>query len=513
MKRFCSLLFGAALLVANATADIILWESFDIPVSDPLSGQAGGTSVGWMEPWTHSPSSTGSGEVAAGSLSLPAGTELFFQGVTGNRALFMGLEANGRRSNRLTPGNSYWFAFVASATANFGALPTGVHFSFKSDCCGGRFYAHFFAPSNGDFWLLSLPDRSDISSGVPDLSANVLIIANVEFSVDGANDRVRAWFNADPRTAVPQIDVTGEFGQAEERLHVAANSSNNFNGSFIHVDEIRVGTELADILVPPTPRFEYTVNFDGAQLDRNFQPLTAGPDLNADNPGPGFSVANVDGRLRLQKESGTGNGTAIFRSRFLITGDFEITVEGDRTALGQGEAGPLVYFPTGFFDVFFSSAGQIGAVASVPPAPDASNGINNNATSGTLKLVRAGNNLQATFDNSQFFNATHDLYREPVKVGIFLLQVHNFTALSAATFDNFTIRADGILPYLDIQRSGENLQLIWPAAAAGFELQAGEILPAGPAWTTVNAPAEIVGLDKIVQVPIAGAARFFRLVK
>ena len=70
--------------------------------------------------------------------------------------------------------------------------------------------------------------------------------------------------------------------------------------------------------------------------------------------------------------------------------------------------------------------------------------------------------------------------------------------------------ADEPAPSLHLARSGGNAVVNWPYSAAGFALEATEILPP-VAWTNVPDPLEIVGDQNYITNSTAGGAKFYRL--
>ncbi len=255
--------------------------------------------------------------------------------------------------------------------------------------------------------------------------------------------------------------------------------------------------------------FDYLLTFDTPQFDPNFNAVTLAADFTP--PGVGYSTTSHDGVLDLAKVAGAGNGDALLTSKFQITGDFKLAVRGDRTDIGQGEAGLLVYLPHGFFDVFFSSQNQIGSVIVDPPVPDQSASLNLATTVVDFELRRTGSTLAAFANGTQVLAASHPDYAAPVSFGIFSLQVHFFSGATSARFDNFTIEADGVIPLLRIEKSGADVLLRWPAAARGFVLQYAADLGPGSPWTNLTAPTETLGQDSVARVASSESFQFFRL--
>ena len=60
-------------------------------------------------------------------------------------------------------------------------------------------------------------------------------------------------------------------------------------------------------------------------------------------------------------------------------------------------------------------------------------------------------------------------------------------------------------------RSGRNLTLNWPQAAAGLTLETSPVLGAGAVWTPVPLNPSVTGTNNQVTIPPTNAAMFFRL--
>lgn len=77
-------------------------------------------------------------------------------------------------------------------------------------------------------------------------------------NVDGDNDEVKIWFDADPTSAAPTLSVKGrDFTRLGSGLTTFSFSTDNtFGFSTVAIDEIRLGNTLADVVrisTPPPP--------------------------------------------------------------------------------------------------------------------------------------------------------------------------------------------------------------------------------------------------------------------
>jgi hypothetical protein len=65
---------------------------------------------------------------------------------------------------------------------------------------------------------------------------------------------------------------------------------------------------------------------------------------------------------------------------------------------------------------------------------------------------------------------------------------------------------------VEIQVSGHQLKLSWPATAEGYQLQSTTNL-LNAQWNVPNVQVETNNAQKVATVPIAGVSEFFRLAK
>ncbi len=255
--------FGRAPVLALDAASVTLlktipiFEGFDIPEGQPLSGQSGATSTGWNGPWFHPINNTGSGNVVAGSLSRPPGTEGSFPEPIGNRLFLSGLEANIRE----TPNNlsarapSISGKFLAQPSVGF-AAGFGIGFQLGGGFSNNQGMTLDFSSvgatntTNGD-------GRWNISNGFVNLDTGNSYLDEVDaiffeltFDVDGPNDLLRVWFDADPKTAPPSFSTQAvDFGFPTPKFTFRCFSSNNFAGSSLGLDELRVEA-FQDVVIP-----------------------------------------------------------------------------------------------------------------------------------------------------------------------------------------------------------------------------------------------------------------------
>jgi hypothetical protein len=168
------------------------------------------------------------------------------------------LQANIRRSPaNLAPTPSLWGSFLADPEVGFSS---GFSISFNTDfpCCGGGSLLSFGNSSDGqNTWIVGNGGSVPFNTGNSYTDGVEVVVFQLEFNVSGTTDRLRVWFDANPNTEPPSFTVDAEFGQFAPRLIVAFNSSNNFGGSTLAIDEIRVGA-FEDVVIPATPALVLT---------------------------------------------------------------------------------------------------------------------------------------------------------------------------------------------------------------------------------------------------------------
>jgi hypothetical protein len=240
----------------TATAQLIAFEAFDIPADQELGGKSGATSTGWDGTWLNF-NGVASGNVVSGSLARPVGTEGFFPEPTGNSVFVTGLQGNRRQSvGTLSPSaSSLAVSFLARPFVGF-ASGFNITFNVTSNCCGGGTTISFgqvpnSTTENNGNWAISNGSITQLDTGNSFTDGVDAIVLELTYNVDGDNDLLRVWFDTDPHTQPPTFSTQSfNFGVASERFIVGFNSSNNFSGSSLAFDELRVGRTLGDVTIP-----------------------------------------------------------------------------------------------------------------------------------------------------------------------------------------------------------------------------------------------------------------------
>ena len=164
---------------------------------------------------------------------------------------------------------------------------------------------------------------------------------------------------------------------------------------------------------------------------------------------PGFSVTVTNGVANVSESAGFGNGGLNLYTPFTITGDFTATVLVNRTGIGSCEAGLQAESPddtSTLANIFFVRASNIASNIFRPTVYTAYNTANNAATM-TLGLSRVGTTITETYNDGSgnvTHSQSHPTMAGPLKLHLFLGEEFGDYGAHAASFDNFTITADGI---------------------------------------------------------------------
>ncbi|HVF61092.1 MAG TPA: LamG domain-containing protein [Thermoanaerobaculia bacterium] len=240
---------AALCLLAGVAAAHAAHEPFNYPVGAAINNLNGGT--GWSGPWQGCGSLVvAPGLTYAGLVPVPIGNTL--GGTPGNactrtvapivgaqgtsvvlRALIRPAGLNGTPASQATLGNSSGGTFI------IGDLPQSdaAAGNWGLQNAAGRFYSNVPAAAN----------------------TTVYLVAQIDFDVSGANDRMRLWVNPPAAyfTTAPKVDVTnanvgqfsGVFWQTQQQQRV---------------DEISVETTKKSCVLPPNTTMVGWYPFDEA---------------------------------------------------------------------------------------------------------------------------------------------------------------------------------------------------------------------------------------------------------
>lgn len=252
VTRFALLAFftGFSPLIGPAAARIIIQEQFDYPAGS-LDGQNGGQ--GFSAAWQ------ASSDLQVTSPGLTYGAlETSGHAITGFNS------GNMRRlfdnSGLTGDGATYWFSVLFAAPEATASTATAIP-SFFSDAGGGNGQSSGFAVSFNPRSRTSLYMDARIGGsrrafaevpGTDYYSGSSLVLGRITFSDTANQDRLEVWLDplltGNPGT--PLFNVTGNW------VDPGPNNSfymNKYDPPDRSVDEIRLGTTLADVLPIPEP--------------------------------------------------------------------------------------------------------------------------------------------------------------------------------------------------------------------------------------------------------------------
>ena len=241
---------GFSPLVGPATAEIIIEEQFDYAAGS-LNGQNGGQ--GFSAAWQ----ATSNLQITSPGLTYGA-LETSGNAITGfhsgsMKRLFDNTGLTG-------DGATYWFSMLFAAPgANVGHAP--VVPSFFSDATGPYAQASGFTvnfnPTSQTSLFMDVRIGGSILAettipGTDYYSSSQLVLGRITFSDTVSQDRLEVWLNPllNDTPGTPLLNVTGNW------VDPGINNSfylNRYNDPDRSIDEIRLGTTIADVLPVPEP--------------------------------------------------------------------------------------------------------------------------------------------------------------------------------------------------------------------------------------------------------------------
>ncbi len=236
--------------VCSAPARIIIQEQFDYAAGS-LNGQNGGQ--GFSAPWQ----ATSNLQVTSPGLTYGA-LETSGNGITGlNSGSMKRLFDN---TGLTGDGATYWFSMLFAAPgANAGHAP--VVPSFFSNAAGSFAQASGFTvnfnPTTQTSLFMDVRIGGSILAettipGTDYYSSSQLVLGRITFSDTVSQDRLEVWLNPllDSTPGTPLLNVTGNW------VDPGTNNSfylNRYDDPDRSIDEIRLGTTIADVLPVPEP--------------------------------------------------------------------------------------------------------------------------------------------------------------------------------------------------------------------------------------------------------------------
>jgi hypothetical protein len=237
---------AAVWCVSSAQADLVLRESFDIPVGS-LDNQAGATSFGFHPVLGGAWDSGifGAPDVVAGSITPPASVVSFYNvSPLGNRYS----TTNGTVIGRVFDLNGpHFYGSLLTTTSLDPTLTTDALFNFQN------FQFRAVNSGTGSFWRMDTFGFADTGANA---DGTTLVLWELEFNQVGALDTFRIWFNHNPLTEIPDFESSA--------LDLGFNNlggggdlgfqSNLFLGlSSLEIDELRIGTDWSSVGVSGVP--------------------------------------------------------------------------------------------------------------------------------------------------------------------------------------------------------------------------------------------------------------------
>lgn len=256
-------------------------------------------------------------------------------------------------------------------------------------------------------------------------------------------------------------------------------------------------------------QFEYGISFD--LIGRRAE--TYDPFFQARVTGPGFRHWIGWSALEMRKTAGTLNGSADYTSTFELVDDFSV---GTSCVLNDGEgakAGLVAHFRNGTLRNFISLSPSGATLSGFGQADQSAEGSGTSVAQ--LEIRRRGNTISALRSGKVIFTASGDIYREPVKVGLYLAQTAEHEGENLATFEHITMTSDTLNPSMSIMPNGRGqIILQWLTQFdLRLELMVGVMTAENKIqWSPANLPVEGDGNLKRVVTTIGETPRYYQIV-
>ena len=231
---------------ATSQADLVLRESFDIPVGT-LDEMAGATSFGF-HPTLGSVWDSGifgSPDVVSGSIIPPVSTAGFYNvSPFGNRYSTTNGTVIGRAYSLNGP---HFYGSFLTTTSLDPTISTDALFNFQN------FQFRAVNSGSGSYWRMD--SFGFVDTGV-NADGSTLVLWELVFNQVGAADTFRIWFNGNPLTDAPDFEnstvdlgLNNLGGGGDLGIH-----SNLYLGlSSLEIDEFRIGTDWSGVGVSAVP--------------------------------------------------------------------------------------------------------------------------------------------------------------------------------------------------------------------------------------------------------------------
>jgi hypothetical protein len=174
----------------------------------------------------------------------------------------------------------------------------------------------------------------------------------------------------------------------------------------------------------------------------NFNSTVLPSSLTIDSTGSDFSLTlNGTQAILQQAANGGAFGWITVTSSFLLTGDFTVSIQADRSSLQSAQAGLGLSFGS---DVFYVGTQKINANIGPYPAAWGFSAPDSTSQLVTFKLVRTGDTISAYYDPGTgdilLGSNTDSALAGDTRANFFLIQAAGGTGPESAAFDNFTLQ-------------------------------------------------------------------------
>ena len=248
-RSMAAALGGALLALATSAVHAApVYEGFDLPRGTALAGSSGGTSSsGWASNWEQSVNGTPDSATTLSTTSMvPAGSYTTGLATADGSVSVTNLTRYARSFNADLSGDHLFASFVVQASV------ATLQRAFIVIAGASDAVSLLASPLEGG-WVFNNRNGGLVAGSSTGTAQQVVMDLGV--NVDGDNDEVKIWFDADPTSAAPTLSLKGrDFTKLGSGLTTFSFSTDNtFGFSTVAIDEIRLGGTLADVVRVSTP--------------------------------------------------------------------------------------------------------------------------------------------------------------------------------------------------------------------------------------------------------------------
>ena len=237
---------------APSRGSVLVYEGFDLEPGTLQGNRRGASSFGWTASWNNSPFSLTQSTVEGGSLQASTAVQPFYS-----------YQPVGNRGS--SEDEDEMLAYRKINGAGFGNTVTGS-FLVYSEATGGSTcligleldafaLSGFNLMATASTWRLRggrWENPQDYDTGIMASPGTHLVVFQLTLDASGTQDNFKLWLDREPTSTAPDFEVLAQFGQgAPSQFHFTANTGNS-GYSFMEIDEIRLGTTLADVIPEPS---------------------------------------------------------------------------------------------------------------------------------------------------------------------------------------------------------------------------------------------------------------------